>query len=68
MGALLLFFVGFGLVCVGGVSVIGYLNFLPVGVSWTSLMQFLMTRPESHLVWIGFLIMALVMYKWPFQS
>lgn len=35
MWQLIVFMIGFGFTCVGGVSIIGYLNFLPVGMNLT---------------------------------
>ncbi|WP_279401967.1 hypothetical protein [Piscibacillus salipiscarius] len=33
MGQFILFLIGFGFTCVGGVSIIGYLNYLPAGMN-----------------------------------
>ncbi|WP_027964950.1 hypothetical protein [Halalkalibacillus halophilus] len=68
MNALIFFFVGFGFTCVGAVSIIGYLNFIPAGMSVIDFLLFVYKRPEIYLLPIGLIVMALAMYKNPFHS
>ena len=68
MWQLIVFMIGFGFTCVGGVSIIGYLNFLPVGMNLTDFFLFIYNRPESYLLPLGLLMLIFSMYKNPFQS
>ncbi len=48
LGYLFLFLTGFGLAVTGGVTIIAYMNFLPVGVSWADYFIFIAGRPECY--------------------
>jgi len=48
------FFIGFGMVVSGGVTLILYMNFLPAGVSWAEYIYFIITRIECYLFPLGF--------------
>ncbi|WP_188207135.1 hypothetical protein [Alkalibacillus aidingensis] len=68
MWYLIMFFIGFGFTCVGAVSIIGYLNFLPVGMTVYDFLLFIYKRPECYMLPLGFTIMVIAMYKNPFGS
>lgn len=68
MWALFLFFIGFGFTCVGAVSLIGYMNFLPVGMNFIDFLMFVYKRPECYMLPIGVIFIMLAMYKNPFGS
>ncbi|TFJ93602.1 hypothetical protein [Lentibacillus salicampi] len=65
MVLLILFLIGFGLAVSGGVTIIAYMNFLPVGVSWADYFIFLAGRPESYFLPIGILLMSIVLFRYP---
>jgi len=54
--------------CVGGVSIIGYLNLLPAGMNFIDFLLFVYKRPECYMLPIGFVVMILAMFKRPFRS
>lgn len=60
-----LFLIGFGLAVSGGVTIIAYMNFLPVGVTWMEYFLFIRGRIECYFLPIGISIMALVIYRFP---
>ncbi|TFB22021.1 hypothetical protein E3U55_06895 [Filobacillus milosensis] len=68
MWQLVLFLIGFGFTCVGGVAIIGYLNFLPAGMPTYDFLIFIYKRPECYLVPSGLFFMFFAMYKSPFDS
>lgn len=68
MGYILMFLIGFGLAVSGGVSLIMYLNLLPVGISWLEYFQFISGRIECYSLPIGMLIILIVIYRYPNQS
>ncbi len=63
-----LFLIGFGLSVTGGVTIIGYLNLLPAGLSYSEVFSFILTRIECCLFLIGIIIMLLVLYLYPKHS
>jgi len=65
MGYIFTFLIGFGLAVSGGVTLIAYMNFLPAGISWLEYLIFIKGRIECYLLPIGFLIMALAIYRYP---
>lgn len=65
MGNILLFLIGFGLAVSGGVTIIAYMNFLPAGITWTEYFLFIKNRIECYLLPIGFICMALAIYRFP---
>ncbi|GGJ95308.1 hypothetical protein GCM10007063_17290 [Lentibacillus kapialis] len=65
MVLLFLFLVGFGFAVTGGVSIIAYMNFLPVGVSWTDYIVFIVGRPECYFLPIGVLLMSIALFRYP---
>ncbi|HLR61721.1 MAG TPA: hypothetical protein VK097_04690 [Lentibacillus sp.] len=62
---LILFLIGFGLAVSGGVTIIAYMNFLPVGISWTDYFIFIAGRPECYFLPIGILLMSLALFRYP---
>ncbi|RPF52102.1 hypothetical protein [Aquisalibacillus elongatus] len=68
MWQLIIFLIGFGFTCVGGVSIIGYLNFLPAGMNYSDFLIFIHDRPECYLLPAGLFLMFLSMYIQPFDS
>ncbi|WP_090233594.1 hypothetical protein [Lentibacillus halodurans] len=60
-----LFLIGFGLAVSGGVTIIAYMNFLPVGVSWGDYFIFLAGRPECYFLPIGIILMAVTLLRYP---
>ncbi len=68
MGYILLFLIGFGLAVSGGITLIIYLNFLPVGISWLDYILFVKGRVECYLLPLGILIIAFVLYRYPNNS
>ncbi|SFD38609.1 hypothetical protein SAMN05216238_10193 [Lentibacillus persicus] len=60
-----IFLVGFGLAVSGGVTIIAYMNFLPVGVSWGDYFVFIAGRPECYLFPIGVFLMAIALFQYP---
>ncbi|RYG72578.1 hypothetical protein EU245_09585 [Lentibacillus lipolyticus] len=65
MGYLFLFLMGFGLAVTGGVTIIAYMNFLPVGVSWADYFIFIAGRPECYFLPIGMLLIAISILRFP---
>ncbi|GAB4073954.1 hypothetical protein GCM10028778_14570 [Barrientosiimonas marina] len=59
-----IFLTGFGLAVSGGVSIIAYMNFLPVGVTWGDYLIFLAGRPECYFFPAGLLLMALTLWRY----
>lgn len=59
------FLIGFGLSVTGGVTIIAYMNFLPVGLSYSELLSFMLTRLECYFLPIGIMIMIFVLYVYP---
>lgn len=68
MGYVFLFLIGFGLAVSGGVTIIAYMNFLPVGVSWLDYFLFLLGRIEFYFLPIGICIVAFVIMRFPNDS
>ncbi|TQS75815.1 hypothetical protein DX933_05980 [Ornithinibacillus gellani] len=68
MGYVFLFLIGFGMAVAGGVSVIGYMNFLPAGVSWLEYFIFIRSRPECYFLPIGLILMSIIIYRFPNNS
>ncbi|MEW9674966.1 hypothetical protein ABRT01_02050 [Lentibacillus sp. L22] len=62
---LFLFLLGFGMAVSGGVTIIAYANFLPVGLGWVDYFIFLKGRPECYFLPIGFILMAIAIYNYP---
>ncbi|WP_010529931.1 hypothetical protein [Lentibacillus jeotgali] len=65
MVLLILFLIGFGLAVSGGVTIIAYMNFLPVGVSWADYMIFVAGRPECYFLPAGILLMSITLFRHP---
>ncbi|MFD1360171.1 hypothetical protein [Lentibacillus salinarum] len=65
MVLIFLFLTGFGLAVSGGVSIIAYMNFLPVGVSWGEYIIFIVGRPECYFFPTGILLMAVALFRYP---
>ncbi|MGY0692779.1 hypothetical protein ACW2QC_08305 [Virgibacillus sp. FSP13] len=65
MFSIFIFLLGFGLAVSGGVSIIAYSNFLPAGLSWLDYLIFLTGRPECYFLPVGFLLMAIAIYRYP---
>ncbi|WP_085992745.1 hypothetical protein [Oceanobacillus senegalensis] len=65
MGYIFIFMLGFGLAVTGGVTLIAYLNFLPAGLTWADYFIFVSGRIECYFLPFGFLLMALVLLRYP---
>ncbi|QKY68603.1 hypothetical protein Len3610_02290 [Lentibacillus sp. CBA3610] len=65
MVLIFLFLVGFGLTVSGGVTIIAYMNFLPVGVSWLDYLIFIAGRPECYFFPVGIILMAITLFRYP---
>ncbi|WP_156289002.1 hypothetical protein [Oceanobacillus salinisoli] len=65
MGYVFLFLLGFGLAVTGGVTLIAYLNFLPAGLIWADYFIFISSRIECYFLPLGFLLMAIVISRFP---
>jgi uncharacterized membrane protein (UPF0182 family) len=61
------FLLGFGLSVMGGVSIIAYMNFLPVGLSYTEVFTFMLTRIECYFLPAGIIIMFFAYQIYPNQ-
>ncbi|GAA0491810.1 hypothetical protein GCM10008986_17500 [Salinibacillus aidingensis] len=59
------FFVGFGLTVAGGVSLIIYLNIIPVGLGFIDYLIFIKDKPESYLLLVGILIITFSCFFYP---
>ncbi|QHS24404.1 hypothetical protein GWK91_01335 [Virgibacillus sp. MSP4-1] len=59
------FFVGFGLTVAGGVSLIIYLNIIPVGLGFVDYLIFIKDKPESYLLLVGVLIITCSCFFYP---
>ncbi|WP_087973310.1 hypothetical protein [Oceanobacillus rekensis] len=64
MGYIFFFLIGFGLAVTGGVTIIAYLNFLPVGMSWVDYFIFISGRIECYFLPVGILIMSAILYRY----
>lgn len=62
---LMLFLIGFGLAVSGGVTIIAYLNFLPVGISWIEYFMFIKGRIECYLLPVGILLIFIAISRFP---
>ena len=65
MGNIFLFLIGFGLAVSGGVTIIAYMNFLPAGITWVEYFIFIQGRIECYFLPIGFILMAIAIYRFP---
>ncbi|HHY72471.1 MAG TPA: hypothetical protein GX497_04440 [Bacillus bacterium] len=63
---LFIFLIGFGLAVAGGVSIIAYLNVIPIGLSYFDYFKFISKKIECHLFIIGILFITLSIYL-PFE-
>jgi hypothetical protein len=59
------FLVGFGLATTGGVTILSYLNYIPIGVTFTNFLIFISNKPECYLFPIGIIIIILTAYLYP---
>lgn len=59
---LFVFLVGFGLAVVGGVSVIAYLNVIPMGFSYIDYFLFISKKIECNFLIIGIFLITLSIY------
>jgi hypothetical protein len=59
------FLLGFGLTTAGGVTLIIYLNILPLGVTMFDYFLFVLDRPECYLFPIGILVITLTVLNYP---
>lgn len=60
-----LFLIGFGLAVSGGVTIIGYMNFLPAGISWVEYFLFIKGRIECYFLPIGIFMMIIALFRYP---
>lgn len=59
-----IFLLGFGFTISGGVTLIFYLNLIPMGNNFKGYLYFIATRPECYLFLLGiFLITSSLYYK-----
>lgn len=59
-----LLFLGFGLAVAGGVTMILYLNLIPLGNSYSEYALFIAKRPECYLFVVGLIFVSISML-WP---
>ncbi|NSL51470.1 hypothetical protein [Calidifontibacillus erzurumensis] len=64
---LFIFLTGFGLAVAGGVTIIGYLNLIPIGYSFTDYLLFISKKIECYLLIIGLLFIYFSIYS-PFEK
>ncbi len=65
MGYMLLFLIGFGLAVSGGVTIIAYMNFLPAGITWLELFNFIKMRVECYFLPVGLLFIIIAISRFP---
>ncbi|MBU5267501.1 hypothetical protein [Virgibacillus proomii] len=65
MGYVFLFLIGFGFSVMGGVTIIGYMNFLPAGLSWGEYFSFIVSRVECYFLIVGFILMSISLSQLP---
>lgn len=57
------FLLGFGLMTIGFVYIVMYLNMLSIGYKFLDYVNFIKERPECYLTIVGFIIINLSLYK-----
>lgn len=57
------FLLGFGIMTIGFVYIVMYLNLLSIGYKFSDYVNFIRERPECYLTIIGFIIINLSLYK-----
>ncbi|WP_102028036.1 hypothetical protein [Salirhabdus sp. Marseille-P4669] len=62
------FLIGFGFTTAGGVTLLVYLNIIPIGVTLAEFFIFILHRPESYLLPIGVVIILVTAYVYPSKS
>lgn len=62
MSRIFFFLFGFGLMTIGFVYIIIYLNLLSNGYKFSDYVNFIIVRPESYFTIIGFIIINLSLY------
>ncbi len=62
------FLLGFGFTTAGGVTILVYMNIIPIGVSFVEFLIFVSHRPESYLLPIGIIIILITAYIYPMKS
>lgn len=67
MWLIFFFLTGFGFAVSGGVTIIAYLNLLPVGLSWLEYLLFIRGRPECYLLPIGIIFMTYTISQIPYD-
>ena len=56
------FLIGFGLLVIGGVYIISYLNLLSFGYNFVEYVKYISARPECLITPIGFIIICVSIY------
>ncbi|MCP8615570.1 hypothetical protein [Salirhabdus salicampi] len=59
------FLIGFGFATAGGVTLIAYLNLIPIGFTWFEYFLFVKGRPECYLFPLGILIITMTVFQYP---
>lgn len=59
---LFFFLIGFGLIIIGSVYIIGYLNLLSIGYNFHEYVNFIIRRPECLNAILGIIILLLVIF------
>lgn len=67
MVRLFLLLLGFGLAVAGGVTMILFLNLIPIGYDYVDYLEFIIRRPESYLLVVGLILMWASM-AWPTRN
>lgn len=62
MTRIFFFLFGFGIMTIGFIYTILYLNLLNIGYNFSNYVNFIIRRFECYLIFIGFIIMNLSMY------
>ncbi|MCJ7840366.1 hypothetical protein MUB24_05430 [Lederbergia sp. NSJ-179] len=57
-----LFLIGFGLAVLGGISLIGYLNLMTMGMSLFEYIGFVIKRPESYFLPLGIFLVTFTLF------
>lgn len=68
MGYFFLFLVGFGMTVTGSVTIIAYMNFLPVGLTWTDYFVFIAGRLECYFLPIGLVLLLFALQHSKFEK
>lgn len=59
---LFIFLIGFGLAVIGGVTIIAYLNIIPIGFTFLDYLLFISNKAVSYFFIIGIILITLSIY------